>query len=284
MKDISIELVKEAYLPGEIIKGTVILDLEKPVKARAVKLRIIGLEETSVEVGSGDDSHTYHEKNYILKNDIILHSPMYDDDLELDPGYFAFEFEFRMPEDALPSYRGTNVSVTYNLEARVDVPWWLDIVKKRPIYVFRNREVLRLLTAPVKFTSDNYMNGVSKKPCFGVELAKTGFLAGETVEGTVFLYNMAASKVRKIYIRLLGEEMATARGHRETRMQSKQEIEMPMHDMIEGIAKVFFLQIPNNAPSSYEGMYSNFRWGVFVGLDIPFGFDVKALYAIEVLQ
>jgi hypothetical protein len=54
--------------------------------------------------------------------------------------------------------------------------------------------------------------------------------------------------------------------------------------MREGVAKVFFLQIPTDAPSSYEGMYSNFRWGVFVGLDIPFGFDVKALYPIEVLQ
>jgi hypothetical protein len=142
MNDISIDLVKEAYLPGEIIKGTVRLELEKSVKARAVKLRIIGLEETRVEVGSGDDSHTYHERNYILKNDIILHSPMYDKDLELDPGNYAFVFEFKMPENALPSYKGTNVSVTYTLEARVDVPWWLDIVEKRPIYVFRNREVL----------------------------------------------------------------------------------------------------------------------------------------------
>lgn len=284
MNDISIELPKEAYLPGEIIKGTVRLDLEKSVKARAVKLRIIGLEKTSVTVGSGDDRHTYRERYYILKNDIILHSPSYDDDLELDPGNYAFWFEFILPGDALPSYRGTNASVTYTLEARVDVPWWLDIVKKRSIFVFRNREVLRLLTAPARFNSDNFINGVGNKPCFGVELVKTGFIAGETIEGTIAVYNMAASKIRKIYIKLLGEELATACGHRETRIQSKQEIEIPVCDMMEGVAKVFFLQIPNNAPSSYEGRYSNFRWGVFVGLDIPFGFDVKALYPIEVLQ
>jgi hypothetical protein len=284
MNDISIELTKDAYVPGEIIKGNIILDVEKTVKARAVKLRIIGLEKTSVTVGSGDDRRTYHERNYILKNDIILHSPMYDKSLELNPGNYAFRFEFIMPENALPSYHGTNVFVSYHLEARVDVPWWLDVVEKKPIFVFRNRDALRLLTAPVKFTSDNFLNGVSKKPCFGVELTKVGFLAGETVQGTIAMYNMAASKIRKIYIRLLGEELATARGHHDTTIQSKQEIEIPMYDMMEGVAKVFFLQIPNNAPSSYEGMYSNFRWGVEVGLDIPFGFDVKAVHPIEVLQ
>jgi hypothetical protein len=291
MNNISIQSVKSAYITGEIIKGIVRLKLDKTVKARAVKLEIFGLEETRIyrrgmysDTRSIKISYTYHDKNYFLKSYIILHCPQYDNDLELGPGNYAFRFEYKIPENALPSYMGRNASVSYKLVARVDVPWWLDVVEKRSIFVFRNREDLKSLTVPVKFTSDNFMDGISKKPCFGVELSKAGFLVGETIEGKVFLYNIADSKLRKIYVRLLGEELATAEGQQETKINYKQEIEIPVDDIMEGIAKVFFLQIPKNAPSNYEGLISNFSWGVEVGLDIPFGFDVKAFYPIEVLH
>ncbi len=284
MKAIKIELQREGYLPGEIVEGTVNLTIDKPVKARAVKLDVTGLEETRITVSHGKSSTTYREHNYILRDEIILHGPQFEKNLELEQGNYVFKFEFKIPENAPPSYSGRHAFVTYKLIARVDVPLWLDIVDLKIIYVFRSREALKLLTQPVYFQSDNYSQLHDDKPGFSIELPKTGYRAGEHIECAITLKNMQASKIRKIDVTLLGEEFARARGHTRSTTQYKHEIEIPVHDMIEGVPKVCFLPIPTELPSSYEGMYSNFRWAVEVGLDIPFGFDVKALHPIEIIR
>lgn len=283
MKQIAVELPKEAYLPGEIVEGRVRLSIDKTVTARAVKLDIIGLEETRITVGSSDSRTTYREHNYMLRDRVILHSPQYDNDMDLEPGNYVFKFESILPKNALPSYSGNHAVVSYKLLARVDIPLWFDILGLRNMFVFRDRYALKLLTAPVRFQSENFL-APGDKPGFSVELTKTGYVAGEVIEGTVILSNTDSSKIRKIDVELLGAEFATARGHKRNRTQKKHEIEIPVHDMIDGIQNRFYLPIPRDAPSSYEGMYSNFRWGVEVGLDIPFGFDVKALHPVEILR
>lgn len=284
MKQILIELPKAAYLPGEIVEGIVRLSIDKPVKARAVKLEIVGLEETHIEVRSGKHSHTYREYNHILKNDIILHGPLYDENLELQPGNYAFTFEFNIPETALPSYEGTNASVTYKLKAKVDVPFWLDIVDRKKIFVFRNRDALKLLLQPAQFQSENFFIPNHDKPGFSVELLKVGYLAGEVIKGSITLRNMGASKMRKVDVRLLGMEFAKAGGYDRDTTRHSSEIEISTNSVIEGVPIKFNLPTPRGAPSSYEGIFSNFRWAVEVGLDIPFGFDVKALYPVEILR
>lgn len=284
MKQITIELPKPGYLPGELVEGNARLTIDRPVKARAIKLNVVGLEETSITVGSGDDSRTYRERNFLLNNEIILHGPQFEKNVELPPGNYIFKFEYVIPENALPSYKGTNSSVIYKLHAKVDVPLWFDIDDKKQIFVFRNREALKLLTHPVRFWSENFQHPNPEKPGFSVELTKTGYLAGEAIEGTVILKNVATSRIRKIYIRLLGEEFARASNYHRNVSQQKHEIEISVGNMVEGIPKLFFLPIPRDAPTSYEGMFSNFRWAVEVGLDIPFGFDVKALHPVEILR
>jgi hypothetical protein len=284
MKEITIELSRDAFIPGELIEGAVKLSIDKGVSARAVKLEVTGSEKTHIERGSGDDSHVYRETNHIIKENIILHSPIYETELELAPGNYVFEFDFKLPEYALPSYDGSNADIKYELKARVDVPWWFDIVDKRPLYVFRSRNPLGLLKKRVQFQSDNYSDMRSQKPSFHAEIPKTGFLAGEVIEGTVALKNMSASNIRKIYLTLLGIEFAQASGYTESVTQSKERIEIPAHGMYEGVPIQFILPIPRNCPSSYEGRYSNFRWGVEIGLDIPLAFDVKTIHPVEILR
>ena len=283
MKEIAIELSREAFIPGELIEGAVSLLIDKPVSARAVKLEILGYEKTRIQKGSGDDSHIYKETNYILRQNIILHGPMYDNRMELAPGNYVFEFEFIMPESALPSYKGSNVKIEYELEARVDVPWWFDIVDKRQIYVFRSRDPLRFLRNPVTFQSENYYHQYSNKPAFFAQITKGGFIAGEVIEGTVAMKNTYSSKIRKIYVNLRGVEFAKASSVTERITHFNERIEIPVHDMFEGIPKLFYISAPRNCPSSYEGILSNFRWGLEVGLDIPFAFDIKALHPVEIL-
>lgn len=287
MKEIVVELPKKAYLPGERVEGTVKLAIDDPVKARAVKLNAVGLEDIQVTVSSGKHSHTYREANYMLKQEIFLKAPPYspvsDEKLELQPGTYKFEFDFKLPDNALPSYKGSHAHIKYELEARVDVPLWLDICYDRPFFVFRDRRALNLLTDAVQFQSENYTKPYDDKPGISVELTKTGFIAGEVIEGYVTLKNVTASKIRKIDVRLMGVEFAVARNHQRSVKQYDYEMAIPMGDVVESVPKRFNLPIPRNAPSSYEGVFSNLRWAVEVGLDIPFGFDVEALHPVEIL-
>lgn len=284
MKEIKIELHREGYLPGEIVEGAVNLTIDKPVKARAVKLDVTGLEETRITVSHGKSSTTYREYNYILKDQIILHGPQFEKNLELEQGNYVFKFEFKIPEYALPSYNGRNAFVRYKLKARVDVPYWFDIVDKKSFYVFRDRAALKLLTHPAFFQSKNYTQPHSKKPSFYVELPKAGYKGGEAIECILTLKNMTASRIRKVDAKLLGEEYARARRYTRTKTHHMHEIEIPVHDFIDEIPKVCLIPIPTEIPSSYEGRYSNFRWGLEIGLDIPFGLDVKALHPIEIIR
>jgi hypothetical protein len=284
MKEIAIELSKEAYLPGERIEGAVKLSIDKPVSARSVKLLFAGSERTRITRSHGKTSSTYREKNTMVKEAIILHSPAYENDMELEPGNYVFEFDFVLPEYALPSYSGRHVTIGYNLKANVDVPWWFDIDAKRPVYVFRSRDPLGLLQKPVRFASNNYSFMQSNKPSFLVELRKNGFIAGEGIDGTVLLKNMYASNLRKIYVHLIGAEFAQAQGRTEYKHPFKYRIEIPVNDMAEGVPRMFRFPIPKNIPSSYEGRYSYFRWGLEVGLDIPIAFDVKAVHPVEILR
>jgi len=284
MNEIAIDLPREAYIPREKIQGAVKLWIDKTVSARAVKLEILGTEKTHIERRSNDDSHVYREINYILRDRIILHSPQYDDDMQIEPGNYVFEFDFMMPESAPPSYRGSQVDIVYELNARVDVPWWFDIVRRKPLYVFRSREPLDYLQEPVQFQSSNYYDTNPRKPGFMAEISKTGFLTGEVIEGSIALKNMHASNIRKIYVTLLGIEYAEASRYSESTTQFSGRIEIPVDDMYEGAPKLFNISVPRNCPPSYESRYSNFRWGLEIGLDIPLGFDVKALHPIEILH
>jgi hypothetical protein len=284
MKEIKIELQRAGYLPGEIVEGAVNLTIDKPVKARKVKLDVLGVEETRITVSHGKSSTTYRSKNNILKEMIVLHGPQFEKNLEMEPGNYVFKFEFKIPEYALPSYNGTHAFINYQLHARVDVPFWLDIVDKKPFYIFRDRGHLNQLTNPAHFQSKNYIQPYSKKPSFYIQLPKTGFAVGEQIECALTMKNMAATRIRKIDLRLIGQEYAWAQGYTRTISQKKHEIEIPFGDIIEGVTRIYYIQIPSDTQSSYEGRYSNFRWVLEVNLDIPLGFDVKAMHQVEIIR
>lgn len=282
MNQITIDLPTETYLPGEVVKGTVNLSIDKTVKARNVKLGIIGLEKTRVTVNSGKYSTTYRETNHIIKEEVILKGPDYDKNLELHPGNFTFTFEFKIPENAPPSYKGLNASITYELNSRVDVPMWKDIVDKKSFIVSKKRKDMDLLTQPANFQSDNFSQPNDKKPGFSVELKKVRYVIGEVIEGSITLQNMAASKIRKIDIKLLGVEYARAQRHSRNVTLNKEKIEIPIHEIFEQMPKQFNLPIPKEVPPSYECKLSNFRWAIEVGLDIALRKDVKTQFNVEI--
>ena len=280
MKQIRVELKKDVFLPGEKVEGRVFLSTDEPVKTRAIKVKIVGKEMTKIGSGKRRVSQTIH----ILEDEIILLKDVSDDKFELQPGSHGYDFNFRIPEKVPPSYKGWNVSIEYAVEARIDVPYWLDITDRKLLYVLNSSKSLDSLKKQVHFCSANFSDYSLDKPSFSAELSMSGFVTGQIIEGTVTLRNPSKSKLRKVDIALSAIENASAHGRKTTVPYSVSKVNVPARDIIELMPVRFNLKIPKNVSSSYEGAISNLRWAVEIKLDIPFGFDVRAQQPVEIVN
>lgn len=51
--------------------------------------------------------------------------------------YSGFDFEFPIPEDAPPTYRGRNLTCKWFVKTKIDVPWAFDINQSKEVVVER---------------------------------------------------------------------------------------------------------------------------------------------------
>ena len=154
---IEVVLDKMTYKPGETIKGKVILKLNKPVKAKRLKLLFYG-EKTSrapatrgfgtggVSVSVGPSAGRYETRT------VRIYS--FETDLDGEKEYTGgeYEFEVAIPSDIMTKAdldkmgflgnlakfaeaMGTKVVPRWYVEAVLDVPFGIDVSKKVQISV-----------------------------------------------------------------------------------------------------------------------------------------------------
>lgn len=93
---LSIDLTQKSYNPGEMIKGTVRLTLDKPIKARRFSISFIGEEWIDISCGAGKSRRSKKEEIEIHNEEMELSGEgMYD--------FARRNFQFRIPEDAPPT-------------------------------------------------------------------------------------------------------------------------------------------------------------------------------------
>ena len=114
-----VELPQPSYFTGDVVSGAVVLETDKPVDARGLFLDILGRESTVITRHQGKQSVTYRSHADLIGWRIPLHGPGV-----APPGVQRFPFQFQIPVNGLPSYRGTHATVEYGVTARLDVPWW----------------------------------------------------------------------------------------------------------------------------------------------------------------
>lgn len=262
---ISVELPRDAYFSGEVVSGAVVLEATRDVETRGLSLDIIGRESTAITRGSGKDQRTYRERADHVAWRIPLQAPG-----RVPPGRYRFPFQFQIPVYALPSYHGSHANVVYTLTARLDVPWWPDAVWTATIYVFFDRRSVRTFADPARFRSGG------PGPEIYVELDGTRFFARELVGCRITLLRLGDARVRRVYVRLIGGEWATAQGRTETTRTTVVELEIPMSAIRVGEPFTFEVPIPAEVQSSYRGTYSYFGYILQIGLDIAWATDLVA--------
>jgi len=139
---IEVQLENYNLSPGDMIKGTVLLQLKKPVHARALKVLFIGEAVTRRTTPHGGGVSTSYQKTYVHKFEMPL-------DGEKDYSEGTYNFEIAIPKDILQRagsmpmegtigdlvkaaqiLTGTSKRINWYVEAKLDVPKGLDIRKK----------------------------------------------------------------------------------------------------------------------------------------------------------
>ena len=243
-----IELPRDAYYTGEVVSGTVALQVDKPVDARGLALDVFGREETVITRQRGKQSVTYRSRADLLAWQVPLHGPGV-----VPPGLQRFPFQFQIPVYALPSYTGTHATVSYGVNARLDVPWF-------------------------------WSGGAPDGPQVYVELDGDRFFARELIGCRITILRLGEHRVRRVYVRLVGGEWARAQNAEETTTSKVADLEIPMGTIKVGEPFTFEIPLPAEIQSSYRGTYSYFSYILQIGLDIAWATDLVAETPVVIVR
>lgn len=270
---ISVELPRTAYYMGDVIEGTVVLELTRETASRGLYVDFTGKEETQITRSSGKQTVTYRSEATLVTWRLPLQGAT-----TIPPGTYRFPFRFQIPLQGLPSYRGPHATVRYVLTARLDVPLWLDTVASEEIFVFYDRPSVRTYSEPVRFRSGG------DGPEVYVELDGDRFFARELLGCRITLLRTGDHRIRRVYARLLGAEFAQAQSQHEQSTTFRTEVDVPSDQVRLGVPFTFEIPIPADVQSAYRGTYSYYSYMLQIGLDIAWGFDLVAQTPIVIVR
>lgn len=141
-RKIDLQISKYDFSPGEIIQGSISLNVKKQTKAKAVTLRLVGQQKTT-KFSSTPNAIPQTKKAYI-----------YDFKQPLDGekeylGEYHYNFQIKIPENILGSLTtafgsvlksaemllGQSSQIKWYLIASLDIPWGIDTSKKVQITI-----------------------------------------------------------------------------------------------------------------------------------------------------
>ncbi len=286
MSRAQIELPKQLYFAGEEIDGTVRFSLDKPVSQRSATLCLIGKERTEVTytatayVGKGVQSRnlTAIEESEFLHQEAPLPLPVGGKE-KFTPGNYSIPFRFFLRQSLPMTYKSKHVKITYVITTKIDVPLGFDIKDSSELYVIPSPK--NVLSSPTNVCSDSWNNPQSA----GISLAldRCEYKSGEVVSGSSSYKNPSSKDLRKIDATLRWVETATAQGHKAANEVMKTIAKVPVGGRLAKGEKNFSIQIPQEAPLTFESSLSNVKCILGVSLDIAFGSDVATSEAIKIV-
>jgi Arrestin (or S-antigen), N-terminal domain/SpoOM protein len=294
---LSIYLEKLQYHIGETVRGKLLVSTNKDSKARAFRFVAEGKEETRIVVRytdhHGSDNYytrsterkqTYTDSDTFFKQDLFEfvsgNEPFAKesgDGITTIKGKHEIPFEFVIPSNALESYNGKNAWVRYTVKATIDKKLRGDLNESISFAVMGtgNRSG-NVPPNPIVISDQN-----SKGLAITLEVEESTYNAGDNLHGMVTLQSdNDASNIRSIQILLTATEYATASGQTKTNIIDERAHNIAQWEYNKSLP--FEIRIPQTAPKSYVGRYSELYWTIKAKVDMPMGFDLNASSRIEI--
>jgi len=132
---------RQVYQPGETISGVLLLNTDKELTLRGVRVELHGLGHVRIRSGKV----TYERRNTYLSYQAILlgRGPLQSgNDVSLAPGNYSFPFQFPLPPQSLPtSFEGPYGSIRYWIHAVADRPWRTNLQFDSPLFIVERVQI-----------------------------------------------------------------------------------------------------------------------------------------------
>lgn len=132
---------KRVFQPGDTISGVLLLNTNKEITLRGVRVELHGVG--NVRIRSGKVTYARRETYLGFQSILLGRAPFQaGSDIKLQPGNYNFPFQFPLPVSPLPtSFEGAYGSVRYWLDAVVDRPWRIDLNTRTPLVIVERVQI-----------------------------------------------------------------------------------------------------------------------------------------------
>jgi hypothetical protein len=300
---------KQVYSLGEEVSGIVHASLDKPISQRSAAIHLIGKERTEItyqqtvqpghtqQTGIGTVIQGYQrmgqpsstqqtrtetavQESEFLHQEYPMPLPV-DEKGKFSPGEHTAPFKFMLQQGLPASYAGRHARIQYLIEAKIDVPMGIDVRESTQFNVVSSISQ-PLQSGPVSAYSNSWGNPQSTGISFTTDKGQYG--RGEIVSGKCLFRNPSSKDLRKIDINLKWIEMASAQNQRTTTEVMRQDFQVPVGGRAFQGETPFSINIPGQAPPTYEARLSNVKCFLTASMDIAMGLDVAASQMISIVE
>ena len=207
MSKLRISLVQErpdeVHYSGNIVRGNLLLDVNKPKSYRCITIKFTGISRASG--GNSRRNSETADANSSTEPYVDLQTVVWDGkdypDGKLTPGQHSWPFSFAVPQTAPSSFEGAHGSIRYTLEGRIVTSSNKSDhkvearVPVRQLVVYADPELLR----PQHQEVTKRMKGLcccgSQPIVLRAVVPKTTFYTGETLELQISLENESGHRI-----------------------------------------------------------------------------------------
>ena len=285
MPSLRLEGVPPFAFAGGSVDGTLVLEIDRPARARDLTLSFSGREIGQVTVSAGKSTERLVQTADLLSQTIELGQTLgFVDPEHVAPGTYRSPFRFVVPAGATPSIatgayagprglfssRPDGLYVEYSLVARLDVPWWTDSVTTTPLPVYSPRRVLGV--APPLVSQPN-----PGHPAISVVPADPAPLVpGTAARFSYRVDNPGGKRLRSLSLRVERLVEYVVRGYSRRVVGPAFDASAPLGGRLPAYAGELSLTVPNEADATgpWQGQLFRTYWSVRATLDVELGLDV----------
>lgn len=185
-KKYDIKLDQDSYYIGEKVTGRVDLLTDKGIKAQNVIFYVYGQEKTKFVRTYGEHSVEYSYDDIFFNKDFTFFFEskglLKSGKLEIPNDVREIPFEFIIPTNALESYQGKHVKITYRIHLYANKKWGAPIEKEKYFIVMGplrtvSTGALKTVSASSNIIKEMYLDGIGLK----LELEKNAISPGQTL-------------------------------------------------------------------------------------------------------
>ncbi len=262
---ISLYLQPAAPVPGSRLVAELRLLSRSETPVDRIVLRLTGSEQRyrgAVTTNNVSMSH-YDTADYVsllAKTDALV----------LGKGEHRQRFQFDLPTNIPPSYRSRLTLIQYEIDVRVEIPWWPDRHERFAVPLLPTPLPPSTLGARVLCTTDGGPSGTDLY--LEVSLDRTQLDLGESIEGAVSVANVRFHRVRRVEVSFVALE---ADGSNRWVQESQRLTAVILEGApTEGQPIPFRIAFPKDAPTTFTTGLTRVTWGIEIRAVVALGRDV----------